>query len=193
MTSKLVVLKGSPKENGNSSTLANQAIQGAIDSGAEVEEFFLHTMDINACDACDFCKGLEGGNCIVEDDMQQIYPKLIAADAILLASPVYWFTISAQLKACIDRWYALEGPEGYLLAGKRFGLVLAYGDSDPFNSGAVNAIRTIQDMCSYLEADLVGVVYGSAPDPGDIKKLPETLQKAYELGGKLAVSEKGAN
>ena len=193
MTSKLVVLKGSPKENGNSSTLANQAIQGAKDSGAEVEEFFLQNMDINACDACDFCKGLEGGNCIVEDDMQQIYPKLIAADAILLASPVYWFTISAQLKACIDRWYALEGPEGYLLAGKRFGLVLAYGDSDPFNSGAVNAIRTIQDMCSYLEADLVGVVYGSAPDPGDIKKLPETLQKAYALGGKLAVSEKGAN
>lgn len=189
MTSKLVVLKGSPKDNGNSSTLANHAIQGARDSGAEIEEFFLHNMDINPCDACDFCKGLEGGSCIVEDDMQQIYPKLIAADAILLASPIYWFTISAQLKACIDRWYALEGPEGYLLAGKRFGVVLAYGDSDPYNSGAVNAIRTIQDMCSYLEADLVGVVYGSAPDPGDIKKLPETLQKAYDLGGKLAVME----
>ncbi len=141
MTSKLVVLKGSPKENGNSSTLANHAIQGARDSGAEIEEFFLHNMDINPCDACDFCKGLEGGSCIVEDDMQQIYPKLISADAILLASPIYWFTISAQLKACIDRWYALEGPEGYLLAGKRFGVVLAYGDSDPYNSGAVNAIR----------------------------------------------------
>lgn len=189
MTSKLVVLKGSPKENGNSSTLANQAVKGARDTGAEVEEFFLHDMDISACDACDFCKGLEGGSCIVEDDMQQIYPELLSADAILLASPVYWFTVSAQLKACIDRWYALEGPEGYLLAGKRFGLVLAYGDSDPFNSGAVNAIRTIQDMCSYLEADLVGVVYGSAPDPGDIKKLPETLQEAYNLGSKLVLMD----
>jgi len=185
MTKKLLVLKGSPKENGNSGTLANHAIKGAKDVGAEVESFFLHDMDINPCDACDFCKGLEGGSCIVEDDMQQIYPKMLNADAILVASPVYWFTISAQLKTCIDRWYALEGPEGYLLAGKRFGLLLSFGDSDPYNSGAVNAIHTIQDMCSYLEADLVGVVYGSAPDPGDINKLPDTMQNAYKLGGEL--------
>lgn len=188
MKSRLIILKGSPNKNGNSSILADRVAQGAKDSGMEVDSFLLHDMKINPCDACDFCQGLGDGNCIVEDDMQLIYPKLISAAAILLASPIYWFTISAQLKLCIDRWYALEGPEGNALAGKRFGVVLAYGDSDPYTSGAINAIRTIQDVCRYIKGEFIGVAYGSALKAGEIEKLPEILQQAYNLGGKLADS-----
>ena len=90
---------------------------------------------------------------------------------------------------CIDRWYAFEGSVGGGLKGKRFGLVMAYGDSDPYNSGAVNAFRTFQDMLRYLRGELVGMVYGSASDPGEILKQPNLLEQAFQLGEKIAGSE----
>jgi len=68
----------------------------------------------------------------------------------VIASPIYWFTVSAQTKLFMDRWYALGGDDGYALAGKQFGIVLAYADADPFTSGAVNALRTFQDAFNYI-------------------------------------------
>jgi len=70
MTSKIVIVKGSPREKGNSSTLAEQVAAGAQAAGAQVESFYLHGMDIQACDACDSCRGMADLDCIVEDDMQ---------------------------------------------------------------------------------------------------------------------------
>ncbi len=93
----ILILKGSPRERGNSAVLAEKAAEGALAAGAQVESIYLHGLDIRPCDACDLC--LEQGECVIEDDMRPLYPKLAAADAILLASPIYWFTFSAQLKA----------------------------------------------------------------------------------------------
>jgi multimeric flavodoxin WrbA len=118
--------------------------------------------------------------------MQLIYPSLRDADAIVIASPIYWFTVSAQVKLCIDRWYALEGGGSGALAGKEFGLVLTYGDSDPYTSGAVNAIRMFQDICRYERASIAGLVYASASAAGEIETQPEILQRAYALGQRLA-------
>lgn len=186
MSSKYVlVLKASPRKNGNSSTLADRAAAGATEAGARVESFDLHTMNIRPCDACDFCQGTGTGQCTIDDDMQVLYPKLREATGIVIASPVYWFTMSAQAKLCIDRWYALEGPEGSALAGKQFGILLTYGDADPQTSGATNAIRTFQDMFSYIKADLVGTVHGSASRAGDIQNQPQLLDRAYRLGRQL--------
>ena len=69
----------------------------------------------------------------------------------MIASPIYWFTISAQTKLFIDRWYALESSQGSVLKGKQFGILLTYGDDDPYTSGAINAIRTFQDMFRYTK------------------------------------------
>jgi multimeric flavodoxin WrbA len=102
--------------------------------------------------------------------MKLLYPKIKAADVIVIASPIYWFTISAQTKLFMDRWYALGGDDGYDLAGKKFAIVLAYADADPFTSGAVNALRTFQDAFNYIGAEVVGTVYGSAWKAGEIKK-----------------------
>jgi NAD(P)H-dependent FMN reductase len=124
----VLILKGSPREKGNSSLLADQVAAGARAAGAEVESFHLHSMDIRPCDACDACQGTDA-DCIIEDDMQLLYPKLRSADAIVVASPIYWFTMSAQTKLCIDRWYALQDPQGNALAGKQIGIVLTYGDT----------------------------------------------------------------
>jgi multimeric flavodoxin WrbA len=182
----VIVFKGSPREHGNSSTLAEKAAEGAKAAGAEVESFILHNMDIRACDACDTCQ--ETGVCVLMDDMQILYPKLRKADAILIASPIYWFTMSAQTKVFIDRWYALESPQGNALKGKQFGILLTYGDTDPYSSGAINAIRTFQDMMRYIGGHIAGIVYGTAMKIGEVKSNSELLERAYKLGQKLGTT-----
>ena len=114
-----------------------------------------------------------------------LYPKLKEADAIILASPIYWFTMSAQLKLFIDRWYSMESSQGNVLKGKQFGIVLTYGDTDPYSSGAINAIRTFQDMMRYLGANIVGIVYGTASNEGDVLSQPKLIERAYKLGQQL--------
>ena len=108
------------------------------------------------------------------------------ADAFVVASPIYWFTVSAQTKLFMDRGYALVDAEGYLLRGKQAGIVLTYGDSDPFNSGAVNALRTFQDAFNYVGVEIAGMVYDSADAAGDIRENAGAMDQAYALGRRLA-------
>ena len=187
MSRNILIFKGSPREKGNSAVLADRAAAGAKEAGALVESIYLHGLDIRACDACDLCR--DTNMCVIQDDMNRIYPKLAAADAILLASPVYWFTFSAQLKLCIDRWYAFQGNRWKEVSHKQFGIILTYGDTDLYTSGAINAIHTIETMCRFLESKIAGIVHGSLSEVGDAEKHPELLQRAYDLG-KLLTSEK---
>ena len=154
--------------------------------GAEVESFYLQGMNIQCCTACDKCLEEESKYCIFDDDMQSLYPKLRDADALIIAGPIYWFTVSAQTKTFMDRLYAMQSPDGkFGLAGKQIGILFAYEGSDPFNSGTVNAIRTFQDMFNYIGAEIVGMAYGSALKAGEIKNNQEVMEKAYELGKQL--------
>ncbi len=182
---KVIIVEGSPRKNGNSASLAKQVAAGAEAKGAEVESYYLHAMDIGWCTACDECREETSRDCVIEDDMQSLYPKLREADAILFAGPVYYFNMSAQTKTFLDRCYALGGPQGNNLAGKRVGVALSYGGSDPFGSGAVNALRAFQDAFRYVGAEIVGMVYGSATEPGEIKENKELMDKAYQLGEQL--------
>jgi multimeric flavodoxin WrbA len=186
MKRKILVVIGSPRRKGNSASLAQQVAAGAKDSGASVETVFLQGLNIRPCTACDACRKKLKKDCIIKDDMRALYPKIMAADAIVIASPIYWFTISAQTKLFMDRWYALGGDDGYALAGKKFAIVLAYADADPFTSGAVNALRTFQDAFNFIGAEVVGTVYGSAWKAGEIKKNKALMGSAYELGRKIA-------
>ncbi|MCX5975558.1 MAG: flavodoxin family protein [Coprothermobacterota bacterium] len=183
---RIIILKGSPRGGSNSSILADQVAAGAKEAGAEVELFSLSKMEIYPCRACEACHASADSQCVIQDDMQGLFPKLREADGIVIASPIYWFTFNAQTKACIDRWYSLESPQGNALAGKQLALVLAYADTDPYSSGAVNAIRAFGDMARYLKATVAGIVYGSSGEAGAIQQQPKALAKAYELGQKLA-------
>jgi multimeric flavodoxin WrbA len=184
---RVLIVNGSPRRRGNSALLAEQVAVGAREAGADVETVTIQGMDVQPCTACEACKGTEEGDCIIQDDMQSLYPKIRSADVIVIATPIYWFTMSAQAKLFIDRFYALiDTARGNLLTGKRFAFVLAYGDSDPFTSGAINAIRAFQDMCRYLEAEIVGFVYGTASDEGEIQSQKDLLEEARRLGQKLA-------
>ena len=187
MPRKIMVVIGSPRKKGNSSVLAKQVAAGAKAGGARVETFFLHEMNIKPCTACDACRKNPKIDCVIQDDMRILYPKLKSADAIVIASPVYWFTVSAQTKLFMDRWYGLGGDEGYALAGKRFGIVLAYAGEDPFVSGAVNALRMFQDALRFIDAEIVGMVYGSAWKAGEVRKNKALMEEAYELGKKIAL------
>jgi multimeric flavodoxin WrbA len=185
MTKKVLILKGSPREKGNSAALADRAATGAREAGAEVESVYLHGLDIRPCDACDLCKE-NGEFCVIEDEMQSLYPKVVEADALLLASPIYWFTYSAQLKLCIDRWYGLWNIQPDIFKNKPMGILLTYGDTDLYTSGAINAIHTFESMFRFLHAPILGMVHGSVNDPGDAEKRPELMEQAYQLGQRLA-------
>lgn len=183
---KILIVMGSPRKEGNSATLAKQVIAGAESTGAQVESFYLHGMDIQPCTGCDGCRGETEKDCVIDDDMQTLYPKLREADALVIASPIYWFTVSAQTKLFMDRWYAFGGDEEYAaFAGKRIGIVLTYGDTDPFTSGAVNALRTFQDAFNYVGAKIVGMIYGSASEAGEIENNRDMMERAYALGKQL--------
>ena len=183
---KILVFMGSPRKKGNSAILAQMAIDGAKAGGAQVESFYLHGMKINPCTACDACRRKKQKDCILKDDMAPLYSKLRQAEAIVIATPVYWFTVSAQTKLFMDRWYAMGGDEGYPFKGKKFGIILTYADEDPFRSGAVNALRTFQDALGFVGAEIKGMVYGSAWKAGEIKKNKSLLKKAFKLGKDLA-------
>ncbi len=184
---KVVVLLGSPRKKGNSTVLANEIIRGAESAGAKVETIYLNGLNIKPCQACYACKKKEDSGCAVDDDMQGVYPKLVEADAWVVASPVYWFTMTAQTKLFMDRCFALfyEDFETGPLYKKRIAIAMSYGDNDPFASGCVNALRTFQDAFRYVGAEIVGMVYGSAEEPGEISANTELMKEAGELGAEL--------
>lgn len=182
MSNLVLVLKSSPRVNGNSNALAEQVELGAKETGANVESLMLHQMDIRPCDACDDCQ--ETGVCVIRDDMQKIYPLLEKADSIVIAGPIYWFTINAQAKLCIDRWYALS-PYEEKFRNKRIGIILTYADPDLHSSGGINAIHTFESMFRYLGAEITGIVHGSAHEIGDAEKQTGLMESAYSLGQKL--------
>jgi multimeric flavodoxin WrbA len=183
-TKKVLILLGSPRKNGNSETIAMRIGKGAESMGAHVESLFIQGMDIKPCKACWSCQKPESKGCAIKDDMQDIYPKLAEADAWVIATPVHWFNMSTQTKLWMDRCFALSkyGENPY---NKKIGIAISYGDTDPFASGAVNAIRSFQDAYKYVGAKIAGIVYGSALNAGDILQNEDVLKAAEELGRKL--------
>ena len=117
MAKKIVILNGSPRKTGNTSELAKAFAQGAESAGNEVTVFYLGSMNINGCRGCFGGHSSKECPCVQKDDMAQIYPAVKAADIIVMASPLYYWSISGQLKTVIDRLFALEEGDGNLLRG----------------------------------------------------------------------------
>jgi multimeric flavodoxin WrbA len=179
----VLIMKGSPRPQGNSALLADRLAQGAKEAGAEVESVYVHAMQIQPCRACGHC-ARHNGRCVIQDDMQDLYPKITRADALVIVSPIYWYTISAQTKLWIDRCYALVmDPEGDRTEGKDFAAILTYAQPDIESSGAINALGMLADI--FERGILAGIVHGSAYHAGDIKQQPALFDRAYDLGRRL--------
>ena len=187
MPKQVIVLLGSPRRKGNSALLAEQITKGAKSAKAKVETIYLQGKKIAPCRACMTCKKANSKGCAIQDDMRELYPKLIKADAWVIASPVYWFNMSAQTKIFLDRTYGLTAYEKGPRIGKRIAIAMSYGGEDPFDSGCVNALRTFQDAFAYKESKIIGMVYGSAEEAGEIRSNKKIMQDAFDLGKKLVL------
>jgi multimeric flavodoxin WrbA len=186
LNSKILIVLGSPRKKGNSATLGAKVAEAAIADGAEVETVYLNGLNIKPCQGCEKCQQESFIGCAIEDEMNQLYSKLQNADLIVVASPIYWFNMSAQTKIFIDRLYAVGVGQKNILKGKNFAFILSFADPDPFVSGAVNALRSFQDICRYLGANIEGMVYGSASGAGEIKQNQKVMEEAALLGKHLA-------
>ena len=105
MNKNVLILSGSPRNGGNSDLLCDEFMRGALESGNQVEKIRVAEKKIGYCKACYYCRQ-SGGVCAIKDDMAEVLQKMIDADVIVLASPVYFYSIDAQLKALIDRTVA---------------------------------------------------------------------------------------
>lgn len=186
MNSKILIVLGSPRKKGNSATLAAKVAEGAIADGAKVESVYLNGLNIKPCQGCEKCQQESFVGCAIQDEMNQLYSKLQEADSVVVASPIYWFNVSAQTKIFIDRLYAIGVKRKNIFKEKNFAIILTFADPDPFVSGAVNALRSFQDICRYLGANIEGMVYGSARLAGEIKKKQDVMEEAVKLGQHLA-------
>ena len=192
MSKKIMMVLGSPRPHGNSAHLLNLAAAAARKEGAEVTIVELGRLKTALpCTGCNSCTKSVETPCVLPDDLAPVIEQLRAADALLIATPVYWFNFTAQTKIFIDRaFYSLFNPAGpHALSGKKLGLIMVYGDKDPFASGAVNALRSFQDIASFIGARIAGMVYGSAPEDAAAATDKKLCDEAAELGKNLARDE----
>lgn len=177
MSKKILVLSASPRKGGNSDLLCDQFIKGAEEAGHQVEKIFLRDKKIGYCVACDACKSNEG-ICAQKDDMAEILRSMVSSDVIVMATPVYFYTMNAQMKTLIDRTVAKYTD----IRDKEFYFIVAAADND------VNAMqRTIESFRGFTDGCLEGavekgIVYGTgAWKKGDIRDKAAFIQ-AYEMG-----------
>lgn len=177
---KVLILSGSPRKGGNSDTLCNEFARGAADAGNEVEKIFVAEKKIAPCSGCYFCKN-HGGQCVFNDDMGDILQKIIDCDVLVLSSPVYFYSISAQLKAVIDRtvarWTEIANKDLYYIA------TAAEADEDTLDTTLACFHGFAKCIDGYEEK---GTLYGKGVyEKGDVLKRPELLQIAYEMGNSV--------
>jgi len=179
MPHKILVVTGSPRKKGNTDLLAAAFIEGAESAGNEVYRFDAGRAHIHGCLDCKFCFS-NGGQCRQNDDMQQAYPHLHECDVLVLASPIYWFTFSTQIKAFIDRMFCSVGKP---FAVKSAVLLTVQEDKDP--TIADNAANTYKTMTDFVKWENLGII--SVPDVnniGDIAGNPK-LDEARALGASI--------
>lgn len=179
MGKKIVILNGSPRRNGNTAALTRAFTEGAQAAGHTVTEFFLDGMEIHGCKGCMGGHGGQPHPCAQRDDMDKIYPAVRECDVVVLASPLYYWTLSGQLRVAIDRLFALEEGGGHLLGGNgRASALLMAAQGDGFADVALY----YDHLMEHLHWKNLGhVLAGGNGAAGDIEGKP-ALQEAFALG-----------
>ena len=181
MGKKIIVLNGSPRKNGNTSALVKAFRDGAESAGHSVTEFWLGGMKINGCRGC--CAGGKNPEspCVQKDDMEQIYPAYKEADVVVLASPLYYWTISGQLKCAFDRLFAVaECDPNYTNPRKESALLMAAE-----GNGFEETVYWYDRLMGHIGwKDWGKVLCGGVMAVGDIEGKPE-LEEARKLGASI--------
>ncbi len=179
MRKKIVILNGSPRRAGNTTALAAEFTRGAEEAGNTVTEFFLDGMDIHGCKGCFGGDSSREYPCAQKDDMGKIYPAVRDCDVIVLATPLYFWNMSGQIRMAVDRLFALEeGGDNLLRGNGRASALLMAAEGHSFE----DVVLYYDHLVERLRWENLGhVLAGWNANVGDIEGKPE-LQQAYELG-----------
>ena len=179
MSKKIVILNGSPRRKGNTSALVRAFTEGAESAGHTVTEFFLDEMNIHGCKGCFGGHSGKDSPCVQKDDMDKVYPAVKESDVIILATPLYYWNMSGQIRTAVDRLFALEEGDGNLLRGQgRASALLMVADGHGFE----DVLLYYDHLMEHLRWKNLGhILAGGNGDIGDIEGKPE-LEKAYVLG-----------
>lgn len=188
---RVLALTGSPRKGGNTETLVAAILRGAAQSGAESETVRLADLRIAPCIGCGGCD--KTGRCVIEDDMQALYDKINAARVVIIASPIYFYGLSAQTKAFVDRLQALWSRKKLLMAAKKW-------PARPERKGYLVAVAATQGAKVFTGAqltaqyafDAMGLAYGGdflvrgVELRSDMRKMTEKLREAEQFGQRIA-------
>ena len=172
---KVLILSGSPRKNGNSDILCDEFARGAAEAGNHVEKIRVSEKNIGFCRACYACRGT--GVCAIKDDMAEVLRKMIDADVLVLASPVYFYSIDAQLKALIDRtvahWLDVKNKEFYYIVTA----------ADSGKEAAETTLACFRGYADCVDGAIEkGVIYGMGVyEKGKVKDTA-AMKEAYEMG-----------
>jgi multimeric flavodoxin WrbA len=188
---KALAIYGSPRKGGNTDLLLNETVRGMIGAGAEVEEIFLRDLQFSPCLEIYGCE--KDGRCVLKDDMEKVYPRLIGMDCLAIASPVFFYAVSAHTKAFIDRcqcfWagkYLLKKPIAQGRMRKAVFIAVGGSKGEKIFDGP---LLTIKYLFNVLDCELFKtLLYRQIDRKGDIAHHPSALKDAYELGKELITS-----
>lgn len=169
---KIAVFNGSPRK-GNTAAMVQAFREGAEAAGHVVEEYQVGRMKIAGCLACEYCHTKGEGNCIQKDDLEKILPAYREADMVVFASPIYYFTMTAQMEAAIQRVYCIGKP----LNAKKAALLLSSGSPGVYDA----AIAQFKAYMGYAGIENAGIITAHGDENGSEAKLAEIREFAKGL------------
>ena len=170
---QILILQGSPRAKGNTAWMAEEFKNAAEAAGHQVTLVNVAHKHIAGCLACEYCHGKGNGACIQKDDMQELYPLMAEAEVLVLAAPIYYFTLSAQIQAPIQRMYCVNAPAKV----KKMALLMSSYSPAVYDG----ALAEFRDICTYWQVENIGYVSAKI----DEQKTEATKQKIMELVTKL--------
>lgn len=170
---KVLILQASPRTNGSTAWMAEEYKKAAEAAGHEVTVYKVAHKKIAGCMACEYCHNKGNGACIQKDDMQELYPLMAEVEALVLAAPIYYFTLSAQLQAPIQRMYCVSKPAKV----QKMSLLISSQSPNVYDG----AMAQFRDLCNYWGAFNLGLVTAKA----DEQKTEETQKKIVALVARL--------
>ncbi|KAB3524435.1 flavodoxin family protein [Alkaliphilus serpentinus] len=181
----VVGIVGSPTKDGNVSTLLNQILKGAADSGAQTKIYHLNEMNIKGCQGCRDC--LKEGICSTEDDMEEILRAIIGADAVIIGSPIYIWQVSGQTKVFMDRLYPMIDEKHKPRYGSKK-LVMAYTQAAPFKFIFGKYYRYMRKVFNAMGLKHVkDIVVTKCFEIDAVAKNKKAMEKAYDIGMALSL------
>ncbi len=181
MSKKVLVISASPRKGGNSDLLCDQFILGAKESGNDVDKIRLAEQNINYCTGCGACFAKKGA-CSQKDDMSEILDKMVEADVIAMATPIYFYTMDGQMKTFIDRTCSRYTE----IKNKEFYFIMTAADND--KSAMDRTINEFRGFTYCLDGAIEkGIVYGVGVwNIGDVKS-SSVMNEAFEMGKQLSL------